>query len=169
VWLECGSVGLFRLNPEMTEICKVQTFLGEGKVLQMTDTLKELLVQAWNYHPSDYWTGSYKNGKVALQQVYKRDSAVEWVEIESIHIDNTVKSQNNTITLRIRANESKIVVPSILSYHSNDNLGSSDYKELELVNGEETTLEFTFVGFYGYSYSVLVDVDNTRILLSINP
>ena len=64
VWIECGRVGLFRLNPEMTEICKVQTHLGEGQELQMTDTLKELLVNAWYYHPYDYWSGSYENGTV---------------------------------------------------------------------------------------------------------
>ena len=169
VWIECGSVGLFRLNPEMTEICKVQTHLGEGKALQMTDTLKELLVQAWYYHPYDYWSGAYENGTVSLQQKYKTDSAVEWVEIESIYIENKIDSQNNKITLRIRANESKTVKARLESYQSDDNRGSEDVKEIELANGDETTVEFTFYGFYNYSYWVSITIDNTRITLTINP
>ena len=169
VWIECGSVGLFRLNPEMTEICKVQTHLGEGKVLQMTDTLKELLRQAWYYHPYDYWSGTYENGTVSLQQIYKSYSAVECVEIESIHIENEHHSENNKITLRIQAKESKTVSVRLESYQSDDNLGSFETKEIELLNGDETTVEFTFYGFYDYSYWVSITIDNTKINLTINP
>lgn len=168
VWIDCGSVGLFRLNPEMTEICKVQTHLGEGKVLQMTDTLSELLVQAWYYHPYDYWSGTYKNGAVTLRQIYKNDSVIEWVEIESIHIENKIDSKNNKITLRIRANESETVTARLESYQSDDNLGSMDAKKISLAKGEETTVEFTFSGF-NYTYWVSIMIDNTRIVLTINP
>ena len=169
VWLECGTVGTFRLNPEMTEICKVQTHLGEGKVLQMTDTLKELLHQAWYYHPYDYWSGSYENGTATLQQVYKNYSAVEWVAIENIHIENVHHSENNQIVLRIKASSSQTVNARLESYQSDDNLGSYDSKEIELVGGEETTLEFAFCGFYDHIYWLSITIDNTKIDLTINP
>ena len=169
VWLECGSMGLFRLNPEMTEICKVQTHLGEGKMLQMTDTLSELLSQAWYYHPYNYWSGTYEDGKVTLKQVNYIDSVVEWVEIESIHIENMIDSYNNKITLRIRANENKTVTARLESYQSDDNRGSEDFEQIKLINGEEASVEFTFYGFYGCSYVVSITIDNTRIVLIINP
>ena len=54
----------------------------------MTDTLKVLLKQAWNYYPNDYWSGEYKNGKVTLEQIYKSDSAVEYVTVENMYIEN---------------------------------------------------------------------------------
>lgn len=169
VWIECGSMGLFRLNPEMTEICKVQTHLGEGKVLQMTDTLKELLRQAWYYHPNDCWSGSYKNGEVTLQQEYKTDSAVESVAIEGMHVENKHHSENNKIILSILAKESKTVDVRLQSYQSDDNLGSFESKELELIKGDEITIEFTFFGFYKYTYFVSIIIDNTRIDLTIDP
>ncbi len=169
VWLECGSVGLFRLNPAMNEICKVQTHLGEGKVLQMTETLAELLRQAWYYYPNDFWAGEYENGAVFLRQVYKMDSAVEWVSIDGIHIENKIDSHNNTISLRILASESKKVSICLRSYQSDDNLGSDDVKEIELVKGRETKVDFTFFGFYNYPYWVSVTVDNTKIDLTIDP
>lgn len=169
VWIECGSVGLFRLNPEMTEICKVQTHLGEGRVLQMTDTLKELLRQAWYYYPNDYWSGSYEKGEFSLRQVYKADSAVESVMIESMQIENKYHSENNKIALSIRAKESKTVTVHLQSYRSGDNLGSFESKEVELIKDHETTVDFTFIGFDKYNYYVSIIIDNTRINLTIDP
>lgn len=169
LWIECGSAGLFRVNPALTEICKVQTHLGEGKVLQLTDALKELIRGAWYHHPNDYWFGIYEDGGVSLQQLYKADSAVEWVTIESINIENKIDSDNNKITLCVRANETKTVNAYIESYQSDDNRGSDDKKEIELVKGDETTVEFTFYGFYNYSYRMTILIDNTKIDLTINP
>lgn len=168
VWIDCGSVGLFRLNPEMTEICKVQAHLGEGKVLQMTDTLEELLGQAWYYYPYDFWSGTYENDAVTLRQIFKADSAIEWIEIESMQIENELESQNS-ITLHIWANESKTVEAHFLSSRSNDHLGSFDTKEIELVKGEKTIVEFTFRGFYDSTYWAYITIDNTKIDLTINP
>lgn len=170
VWIECGSIGLFRLNPEMTEICKVQTHLGEGKVLQMTDTLKELLRQAWYYHPYDYWSGAYENGTVTLQQVYKNsNSAVEWVAIDNIHIENVHHSKNNQIVLRIQGAKNQAATARLESYQSSDNLGSFESKNIRLDSDEETTVKFTFSGFYNYTYWVSITIDNTKIKLAINP
>ncbi len=170
MWIECGSVGLFRLNPELTEIYKVQTHLGEGKALQMTDTLRELLGDAWNYYPNDCWSGTYENGKVILEQVYKEASVVESVSIDSIHIENNSDSKNNKIILRILANESNTVNVHFMSYHSDDNIGTMDSKDINLVKGEETTIELLFEGFSdNYTYYMNITIDNTRITLTIDP
>ena len=168
VWIECGSIGLFRLDPEMTEICKVERHLGEGKVMKMTDTLHELLRQAWGYYPYDSWRGSYQNGKVTLKQEYKADSCVEWVEIDDMKIENVPHSDQNTVTLRILANESKSAEIVLDSYQSEDNRGSYEIKEIRLVKGKDTTVSFTFYGF-PYPYYVSITVDNTRIELAVDP
>ncbi len=169
MWIECGSVGVFRLNPEWTEICKVQTHLGEGKALRMTDTLRELLGDAWNYYPNDCWSGTYENGEVTLEQVYKEASAVDSVSIDNIYIENKIDSNNNKITLSILANESKTVKVSLMSYQSDDNLGTIESRDIDLTKNEETTMDFEFYGFYNASYDVNIIIDNTRITLTINP
>ena len=104
VWIDCGKAGLFRLDPSMSEICRVETHLGEGVALEMTDTLKELLRQAWYYAPYDYWDGTYNNGEVTLNRVYNGDSAIEWVEIESIHIENAYHTESNKIVFKLKKN-----------------------------------------------------------------
>ena len=170
MWVECGDVGIFRINPDMTEICKVQTHLGEGKVLQMTDAVKTMLEQAWYYHPYDYWSGTYKNGTVTLLQVHPADSAIDRVEIKDIHIESDVVgcSENNKITLSVRANESKSAYVNLDSYASHDNRGSRERKPIELVKGGETTVELEFVGF-GCPYWVDIVIGNTKITLRVNP
>lgn len=167
LWIECGSVGLFRLNPEMTEICKAEAHLAEGKVLQMTDTLKELLKQAWFFYPNDCWSGEYKNGNVTLEQVFKSDSVVDSVRIDRIQIENSPDSVNK-ITLYIRANESKKARIELQSQQSADTIGLGDAKEMRLTKNKETKVELTFGGFTDTRY-VTIRIDNTRINLTITP
>ena len=168
VWLDCGKLGLFRLNPEMTEICRVKTHLGKGKELQMTDELKELLYQAWYYHPNDCWSGSYENGEVTLNRVYEAESIVENVKIESVHIENVHNSKNDKITLVITSKENKVSKVSFQSYQSSDSLGSRGTKEIELIEGGDTSVELIFDGFYS-PYFLSITIDNTKIDLTIDP
>ena len=169
MWIDCGGLGLFRFDPTTSEICKVDDYFGEGVLYQMTDTLGYLLNQAWYYYPRDFWSGSYEDGSTTLNQLYKSDSAVEWIEIEDIYIENKIDSKDNKISLRIRASESKTVTAVILSYQSDDNLGSDASQVIELVAGKESTLEFTFFGFYDYPYYVSITIDNSVIDLRIDP
>ena len=83
--------------------------------------------------------------------------------------ENKIDSKNNKIVLSIKANESKMVNASLQSYQSNDNLGSFESKEINLINGKETTLEFEFFGFYDYTYWVTIKIDNTMIDLTVKP
>ena len=168
VWLDCGKLGLFRLNPEMTEICRVKTHLGNGKEVQMTDELKELLYQAGYYHPNDCWSGSYENGEVTLNRVYEAESIVENVKIESVHIENVHHSKNNKITLVITSKENKVSKVSFQSYQSSDSLGSMGTKEIELIEGGDTSVELVFDGFYS-PYFLSITIDNTKVDLTIDP
>lgn len=168
VWIDCGSVGMFRLNPEMTEICKVEAPLGEGKMLEMTDTLRGLLEQAWFYYPYDCWYGKYENGSLTLQQVFKADSAVESIVIESIHIENTY-DPHNKINLSIRSSESKSISVRLQCQQSDDNLAAGDFKDIALTEGKETKVELTFGGFMNTTYYVTIFIDNTMINLTVKP
>ena len=167
VWIDCGRVGLFRLDPSMTEICRVETHLGEGVVLEMTETLKELLRQAWYYAPYDYWDGTYNNGEVTLNRVYNGDSAIEWVEIESIHIENAYHTESNKIVFKLKSSENKMVRYHFESYHSSDNFASKKSGYIELIKDEEVTLEISFAGFVDTRYWISLVIDNTSINLTI--
>ncbi len=165
MWLECGSVGLFRISPDRSQICRVDSHLGEGKVLQMTDTLKSLINQAWSY-PTDCWSGTYENGTVTLCQNIKGESAMESVWIEDLQIDEGGK--DNKLTLILVANEDITTEVSVMAEASSDLLCGGDRKEVSFRKGKETRVELSFGGFQ-YGYSIHVTVDNTSIWISITP
>ena len=168
VWIDCGKAGLFRLDPSMSEICKVEKHLGEGIALEMTDTLQGLLRQAWYYYPYDYWDGSYENGEVTLDRICESESLIEWVEIDSIYIENVDQTETNIIVFKIKSNENKTVSYYFESYQSSDNLGSIKVDNIELVKDEEITLEISFAGFVNTRYWISLVIDNTSINLTIN-
>ena len=169
VWIECGTVGLFRLNPEMNEICKVQTHLGEGVSLKMTETLEELLTQAWYYYPNDYWSGKYENGKVTLNQIFKSDSVIDSVRIESITVENK-DSADNSISLILVANQNVSTRISLFCSNGGDVLGKGDSKDVQLLANKEHQVELEFGGLYAnWTYYLSIKIDNTRVNLTISP
>lgn len=158
MWLDCGSEGLFRVSPKMTEICRVDSYFGEGKVLKMTDTLNSLLYAAWCYHPFDYWSGSYEDGKMSLRQMYKCDSVVETVRIKEVDVSE------GKITLLVTANKKKTVKATAHSQQGYCVIGGSDEKTVTLKKGKETEIDLDIGGSF-YGYSVDIRIDNTMISL----
>lgn len=167
LWIECGTVGLFRLDPEMNEICKVETHLGKGVELRMTDTLKELLTQAWDYFPNDYWSGKYENGTITLNQIYKSDSAVDYVRIDSIDIEDD-KWTTIKIVLTIGAKDS-MKTDCSLSCSNGCVIGYGDREEIEISAGKEIKVKLTTGGLGDMPHYVTIDIDNTKISLTIEP
>ena len=110
-----------------------------------------------------------ENGEISLNHIYESESAVEYVEIRSVEIENAPHSQNNKITLIIRSKENKTANIRCKSYQSSDNLGSTESKEIELIEGGETSVDFVFAGFYNTPYFLSITIDNTRIDFEIDP
>jgi len=169
MWLECGSIGLFRYSGG-NDICKVQTHLGEGKKLVMTDSLKTLLHNAWYYYPYDCWTGTYKEDTLSLDHVSPSDSVVDSVRIESITPGKPGNwEEGSSISFYLLANEDREDVSiSLECQQSNDNIGLGDYKTIQLKKGQETRVELSFSGF-NYGFEISIYIDQTRVTIWIYP
>ena len=162
MWLECGSIGLFRYSGA-DDICKVQTHLGEGKQLIMTDSLKTLLHHAWYYYPFDCWNGKFQDGALTLDHVYSSASAIDSVRVESM--------TENSISLYLLSNEDREDVSiSLECQQSNDFLGQGDYKTIQLKKGQETHVELSFeFGDYKYGFEIIIFVAETRVSIWLYP
>ncbi len=145
LWLDCGSIGLFRIAPDFSQICRVDAALGEGKILENNEELAELLKTAWFYYPSDTWQGKCENGGVTLTHVYKNASNIEDLKIAKISLPEG--GDNGSLTLVVTANDTFDAGVSIMSQQSDDNLAGSDYKLVHLEAGLETEVELSFGGF----------------------
>lgn len=169
LWIECGTLGLFRVDPDTTEICKVESHLGKGVALKMHDTLSKLIGQAWYHYPYDSWSGKYENGEATLNHVFESDSVIESVKIEDVDYDSD-RFSKNTITLSIVAKESVNTNIRLQCSNGGDVIGSGDSKDIQLIANEEVKVKLGFGGlFENWIHRVTITVDQTKVSVAVYP
>ena len=168
LWLEIGSK-IYRIDPDFEQLCRVDGHLGSGYVMNASEQFKKTIIDAWQYHPYDYYAGSYNNdiNEIKLNHVYNAPSTVQ-VQIKKVEIVNDYDPKNK-ITLELISTVDQSVSISLLCSQSNDNLADGDRKEIVLTAEEPETVELTFGGWKDVSYWIDISVDNTRINLRIEP
>ena len=168
MWIESGNK-IYRLTPDLSQICLVETHFGEGKVLEMTDAFKTNVNNAWHYAPYDYYKGTYNKGDytVDLESVFKSGSTVQ-LSIKKIQIESGY-DPNNTITVELISSVDQELNIKLHCQQSDDNLAAGDYKTLQLKKGEPTTVDLTFGGWPNSTYWVYIEADLTKAEITINP
>ena len=168
LWLEIGSK-IYRIDPDFEQLCRVDGHLGSGYVMNASEQFKKMIIDAWQYHPYDYYAGNYNNetNEIKLNHVYNAPSTVQ-VQIKKVEIVNDYDPKNK-ITLELISTVDQSVSISLLCSQSNDNLADGDRKEIVLTAKEAETVELTFGGWKDFSYWIDISVDNTRINLRIEP
>ena len=168
MWIESGNK-IYRLTPDLSQICLVETHFGEGKVLEITDAFKTNVNNAWHYVPYDYYKGTYNKGDytVDLESVFKSGSTVQ-LSIKKIQIESGY-DPNNTITVELISSVDQELNIKLHCQQSDDNLAAGDYKTLQLKKGEPTTVDLTFGGWPNSTYWVYIEADLTKAEITINP
>lgn len=100
MWIE-SSGNIYRLTPDLSQICLVETHLDEGKVLEITDEFITNVNNAWHYAPYDYYKGTYNKGDstVDLKSVFESGSSLQ-LSIKKISVESKYDPQN-TITVEL--------------------------------------------------------------------
>lgn len=168
MWIE-SSGKIYRLTPDLSQICLVETHFGEGKVLEITDEFKTNVNNAWHYAPYDYYKGTYNKGDytVDLESVFKSGSTVQ-LSIKKIQIESGY-DPNNTITVELISSVDQEVNIMLHCQQSDDNLAAGDYRTVQLKKGEPTTVDLTFGGWPNFTYWVYIEADFTKAEITINP
>ena len=168
MWIESGNK-IYRLTPDLSQICLVETHFGEGKVLEITDAFKTNVNNAWHYAPYDYYKGTYNKGDytVDLENVFKSGSTVQ-LSIKKIQIESGY-DPNNTITVELISSVDQEVNIKLHCQQSDDNLAVGDYRTVQLKKGEPTTVDLTFGGWPNFTYWVYIEADFTKAEITINP
>ena len=168
MWIESGNK-IYRLTPDLSQICLVETHFGEGKVLEITDAFKTNVNNAWHYAPYDYYKGTYNKGDytVDLESVFKSGSTVQ-LSIKKIQIESGYDPKN-TITVELISSVDQEVNIKLHCQQSDDNLAVGDYRTVQLKKGEPTTVDLTFGGWPNFTYWVYIEADFTKAEITINP
>lgn len=168
MWIESGNK-IYRLTPDLSQICLVETHFGEGKVLEITDAFKTNVNNAWHYAPYDYYKGTYNKGDytVDLESVFKSGSSIK-LSIKKIQIESGY-DPNNTITVELISSVDQEVNIKLHCQQSDDNLAAGDYRTVQLKKGEPTTVDLIFGGWPNFTYWVYIEADYTKAEITINP
>ena len=168
MWIESGNK-LYRLTPDLSQICLVETHFGEGRVLEMTKEFMTNVNNAWHYAPYDYYKGTYNKGDytVNLTSVFKSGSTVQ-LSIKKIQIESGY-DPNNTITVELISSVDHEVNIKLHCQQSEDNLAAGDSKSVQLEKGVPTTVDLTFGGWPNFTYWVYIEADSTKAEITINP
>lgn len=168
VWIESEGE-IYRLTPDLSQICIVDSYFGEGKVLEMTDEFKEDVSNALYYAPNNYFLGTYERGdtSVKLKNVYKSDTTI-WMNIKSIHVENKYDPENS-IKVEVVSNVDQELTIELNCRMSVDNMQGGDSEWLRLKRGIPVTVELTFGGWKDSTYWVYIWADSTVAEITINP
>ena len=169
MWIESGNK-IYRLTPDLSQICLVETHFGEGKVLEMTEEFKTNVNNAWHYAPYDYFKGTYNKGDstVELNRVFESGSSVD-ISIIEIKIDSSSYDPFNTILIELISSVDQEVAVKLHCQQSDDNLARGDAKTVELQKGVPATVELGFGGWPDCTYWVYIEADFTKAEITINP
>ena len=169
MWIESGN-RIYRLTPDLSQICLVETHFGEGKVLEITDAFKTNVNNAWHYAPYDYYKGTYNKGDstVELNSVFKSGSSID-ISIKEIKVDSSSYDPFNTILIELISSVDQEVAVKLHCQQSDDNLARGDAKTVELKKGVPTTVELGFGGWTNFTYWVYIEADLTKAEITINP
>ena len=169
LWLEIGDK-IYRIDPKTREICLVEKHLGKGAVLDAPDELITLIYTAWQYHPYDYYIGSYNVAidRLEVKNVYRAASSVG-ITVKKIEIkDSEDFVEENTITLELVSDTDQTLYLELDSQQSSDNFATMKSMELSLKAEEPQTVEINFAGWSSLNYYLSIRADNTRIRLHID-
>ena len=169
MWIESGNK-IYRLTPDLSQICLVETHFGEGKVLEITEEFKTNVNNAWHYAPYDYYKGTYNKGDstVVLNSVFESGSSID-ISIKEIKVDSSSYDPFNTILIELISSVDQEVAVKLHCQHSDDNLARGDAKTVELKKGVPTTVELGFGGWPNFTYWVYIEADFTKAEITINP
>ena len=170
-WHTAGEA-LYRIDPEMTQLCRVETFMGRGRVLELPESLRTLIRNAWYYYPYDYYSGTYDagTGELTVSHVYAAETSMT-VRVQSVELSDNADpaSLSDRITLELISDKDQYLVIDLTSRQSDDNLAVGNSKKLTFTAGEVRTLYMNFGGWTNYPFYVTVTADNTRVELRIVP
>ena len=168
LWFSVGSK-IYRIDPNYTKVCRVDGHLGKGYVMNASEQFKKMISAAWQYHPYDYYIGSYNNETrvLELNHVYDAPSDVH-VHIKKVEVVKDHDPQNK-ITLELISAVDQAKYISLFCCQGEDNLAAGDGRDVVLKAGKEETVELSFGGWKDFTYWIYISVDNTHISLRIEP
>lgn len=164
-WIQT-ELGLYRVYTPEKMLSAVDSYFGEGRILEVSEEFWKDLEDIQYHTTSDTWFGEYKDGVLTVSHTGKGNTQVA-VRITSITFeeDNFRKPGQLTVELLSAVDTTKTVR---LSLSIGDVIGLGDTQTVELKANVPQTVTLDF-SFDWYSYWMYLSVDNTSITMKVGP
>ena len=160
-WFITGNI-MFRLMDD--KLYRVNRHLGEGREVEYSDALKEMVLNACYYAPYNSYRGTWKNGTLEVEHVFENKSTVD-ITVEEI---TRISERRYKAKVTLYSTRTQTVEFWYRSQQSEDNFGSTEETEIQLRKGKKETIEIEFYGF-NYGFYIQLRADNTHAQITIKP
>ena len=166
LWIETQN-GLYRLTDDFRSLCRVEYQLGEGIELEMTETIRNQILNLWEFYPYHYDVGTYKDGTLVIGNRFAANTDIG-ITVKDMHVSRR-EGEKSTVTLELRTYTDKEAHVSLLCQQSDDNLGMGDGIDISLTAEKRETVTLSFEGWANTPYEILIEADNSRVRIHITP
>ena len=172
LWLEIGT-DIYRIDSEFGRLCRVDTHLGEGIVLEFGEDLRKDIIDAYQYYrtpdiPLDYYSGTYTRSTDTFEINHLHDAySSVGVKLKDFDV-SAVGGLSNKVVLELVSDRDKTVFISVESQQSDDVIGGGSSKTVDLKKGVVETVELDFGGFRS-RYWINISIDNIIFYIVIDP
>lgn len=170
MWIETEN-DLYRVAPDFSQICRVESHFGQGRILKVTDSFRKELSGVEQYWPRDSYFGTYKEGMLTVEHVYAAETTVR-LNVRDMQVKNTYDENYrivNKITLEVTSSQDQMVEVLLTCQQSDDNLGLGDCKRLEMKANKPQSVELLFSGWKDTPYWIYINAGNTALSVNIYP
>lgn len=170
MWIKTRNA-LYRVAPDLSQICRVESHFGQGRILKVTDSFRKELNGVWQYWPRDGYFGTYKEGTLTIEHVYAAETTVR-LKVKDMQVKNTYDENYdiiNKITLEVTSSQDQMVEVLLTCQQSDDNLGLGDCKRVEMKANKPQTVELLFSGWKDTPYWIYINAGNTALRVNIYP
>lgn len=166
LWIETQN-GLYRLTDDLRSLCRVEYQLGEGIELEMTERLRYLISNLWSFYPYHYDVGTYQDGTLVIGPRFAAKTDI-YIKVKDIHISRR-EGEKSTVTVELFSAIDQTAHISLFCQQSDDNRGMGDGADMTLTAYKRQTVTLSFEGWTDTLYEILIEADNSRVLIYIKP
>ena len=168
VWIEAGGKlyrKVYNSKDEKTTFCLVESDLGTGEVVSISEDDLRIYNNIKNYWPNDYYGGTYKDGTLTLEHLYGAESRVK---LNVLRLEADWKSNKCKMTFEITSDTGGEFLVRGEGKVSYDVLLMGDEVQVNLQPGETRIAELTFaLNERGDSWPT-VKADNTKLYIHVD-
>ena len=146
----------------------VESYAGEGKILEKTEEFTDLLSDLWSRYPIDYYEGTYTRAtdKLEIERTFRGDPGLHF-HIKSLTIGEE-KGDTNTLVLEVYSDEALSTKIDLWYWNNGCVIADTKYIDLELNGTEPATVQIHFTEDPLFGNLIRLIIGKTQTIIHVH-